>query len=192
MKRKKKVKHPVFPVRPEDQKLLEACQTLNYQRIMAAIQAGGDVNALDGSQKMAVIDVLTSVACVPEYRNDTAMQENVLKIITQLLALGAKPDGATCDDTPLHNFSWTLYDWNVCSELIRSGAKINRVLDERMTALDFVAEEIMFLEITDEENRAADLTKLEHLYTQMVRHGALHYNELQEKHEKYYEKTKKI
>ena len=192
MKRKKKVKYPVFPVRPEDQKLLDACQTLNYQRIMAAIQAGGDVNALDSSQKMAVIDVLTRVACVPEYRNDTAMQENVLKIITQLLALGAKPDGATCDDTPLHNFSWTLYDWNVCSELIRSGAKINRVLDERMTALDFVAEEIMFLEITDEKDRSGDLAKLENLYTQMVRHGALHYNELQEKHEKYYEKTKKI
>ena len=192
MKRKKKVKYPVFPVRPEDQKLLDACRTLNYQRIMAAIQAGGDVNALDSSQKMAVIDVLTRVACVPEYRNDTAMQENVLKIITQLLALGAKEDGATCDDTPLHNFSWTLYDWNVCSELIRSGAKINRVLDERMTALDFVAEEIMFLEITDEKDRSGDLAKLENLYTQMVRHGALHYNELQEKHEKYYEKTKKI
>ena len=192
MKRKKKFKQPLFPVRPEDQKLFDACQTLNYQRIMAAIQAGGDVNALNSRHELAVIDVLADAAGVPEYRNDAVMQKNVLKIITQLLTLGAKPDGATCDDTPLHKFSWTLYDWSVCSELIRSGAKINRVLNERMTALDFVAEEIMFLETTDEEDRAADLTKLENLYTQMVRHGALHYNELQEKHEKYYEKTKKI
>ena len=192
MKRKKKIKQPLFPVRPEDQKLLDACRTLNYQRIMAAIQGGGDVNALNSRHELAVIDVLADAACVPDYRSDTAMQKNVLKIITQLLILGAKPDGATCDDTPLHKFSWTLYDWNVCSELIRSGAKINRVLDDRMTALDFVAEEIMFLEATDEENRAADLAKLENLYTQMVRHGALHHNELKEKREKYYEKTKKI
>ena len=45
MAKKKKVKQPFYPVRPEDQKLLDACRTLSYQRIMAAIQAGGDVNA---------------------------------------------------------------------------------------------------------------------------------------------------
>ena len=187
MAKKKKIKPPVYPVRPEDQKLLDACRTLNYQRIMAAIQAGGDVNALDNEHKMAVIDVLTDSACVPEYRSNTAMQENILKIITQLLALGAKPDGTTYDNTPLHVFSWQLYDWNVCRELIRAGAKINRILDERGTILDYVIDEIQFLEITDEENREADLEKLENLYTQMVRHGALHYSELKEKQEKNYD-----
>ena len=180
MAKKKKIP-PVYPVRPEDQKLFDACRTLNYQRIMAAIQAGGDVNALDNEHKMAVIDVLTDSACVPEYRSNAAMLENILEIITQLLALVAKPDGATCDNTPLHNFSWILYDWNVCSKLLKSGAKINRILDERGTALDYVNDEIQFLEITDEENRASDLAKLEYLYTQMVRHGALHYSELKSK-----------
>lgn len=187
MKRKKKIKPPMFPVRPEDQKLLDACRTLNYQRIMAAIQAGGDINALDSKHEMSVIDVLTDAVYIQEYRNDTAMQKNVLKIITQLLAMGTNPDGTTYDNTPLHVFSWQLYDWNVCRELIRAGAKINRILDERGTILDYVADEIQFLAITDEENREADLEKLENLYTQMVRHGALHYSELKEKQEKNYD-----
>ena len=39
MAKKKKVKQPFYPVRPEDQKLLDACRTLSYQRIMAAIRA---------------------------------------------------------------------------------------------------------------------------------------------------------
>ena len=185
MKKKKKIRVPIFPVRPEDQKLFDACRTLNYQRIMTAIQAGGDVNALNSKHEMAVIDILTDAACIEEYRNDAAMQKNVLKIITQLLALGADPDGATCEDTPLHIFSWQLYDWDVCRELIRGGAKINRVLDERGTVLDYVNDEIQFLEITDEKNRAADLDKLEHLYKQLVRHGAMHYGELEQKKEQY-------
>ena len=41
MAKKKKVKQPFYPVRPEDQKLLDACRTLSYQRIMAAIRAKG-------------------------------------------------------------------------------------------------------------------------------------------------------
>ena len=109
----------------------------------------------------------------------------MLKIITQLLALGAKPDGATCDDTPLHIFSWVLYDWNVCSKLIKAGAHINRVLDEEETALDYIAEEIQFLENSDEENRIADFGKLKHLYEQMVRHGALHYEDLMQRKAQY-------
>ena len=39
MAKKKKVKQPFYPERPEDQKLLDACRTLSYQRIMAAIRA---------------------------------------------------------------------------------------------------------------------------------------------------------
>ena len=187
MAKKKKVKQPFYPVRPEDQKLLDACRTLSYQRIMAAIQAGGDVNALDKKHECAVIDILANAAAwiQDQYRNDVAMQENVLKIITQLLALGAKPDGVTCDDTPLHIFSWVLYDWNVCSKLIKAGAHINRVLDEEETALDYIAEEIQFLENSDEENRTADFGKLKHLYEQMVRHGALHYEDLVQKKAQY-------
>ena len=104
-----------------------------------------------------------------------------------LLSLGADPDGATKDDTPLHFFSWQLYDWDICSELIRSGAKIHRILYGDHTALDYVSEEIMFLEICDDnekENRQKNLKKLDHLYNQMIRHGALHYSELKEKLEK--------
>lgn len=62
MAKKKKVKQPFYPVRPEDQKLLDACRTLSYQRIMAAIQAGGDVNALDEKHEYAVIDIIAKYA----------------------------------------------------------------------------------------------------------------------------------
>ena len=178
MKKKK------IQVRPIDGQLHAACQKLNAEGIIEAVQSGADINAPD-ENGYAPLDIVSRVADdwqTGDYRHDPVLQKKVQNIVDILIGYGANPDGATGEYLPLEVFALRGCDPHVCSKLARAGATLNAVSDED-TILDSVNNAINGIINVDIDEDPAVLDRLNKIYDTLVRRGAKHFDELNERTE---------
>ena len=177
--KKKKVQ-----IRPVDEQLHIACQKLNAEGIVKAVQSGADVNAPDADGYSPLDIVSDAFDGWANYRHDPDLQKKVQKVVDVLIGYGANPDGLTGEGLPLMTFAWSCGDKHICSKLARAGANLNLVSDDS-TVLDLVVQESIYLGIRLREGnpdvKPEDIERMEIVAESLEQWGAKTSDELTEK-----------
>ena len=178
MKKKK------IQIRPIDEQLHAACQKLNADGIIKAIQSGADINAPDADGYSPLDIASDAFDGWANYRHDPDLQKKVQKVVDVLIGYGANPDGLTGECMPLKTFAWSCGDRHICSKLARAGANLNMNFDGS-TVLDLVVMESIWLDVELREGnpdvKPEDIERMEIVAESLERWGAKTSNELTEK-----------
>ena len=170
-------------VRDIDGQLHIACQKLNADGIIKAVQNGADVNAPDADGYSSLDIVSDAFDGWANYRHDPDLQKKVQKVVDVLIGYGANPDGLTGEGLPLKTFAWSCGDKHICSKLARAGANLNMLSDDS-TVLDLVVQESIYLDIQLREGnpdvKPEDIERMEIVAESLERWGAKTSNELNE------------
>ena len=182
--RRPTVKKKKVQIRPVDEQLHIACQKLNAEGIIKAVQSGADVNAPDADGYSPLDIVSDAFDGWANYRHDPDLQKKVQKVVDVLIGYGANPDGLTGECMPLKTFAWSCGDKHICSKLARAGANLNMDFDGT-TILDLVVLESIHLDIQlrdgNPDVKPEDIERMEIVAESLERWGAKTSDELTEK-----------
>ena len=165
-------------------RLLRACAKLNLPGIRQALAEGADVKAVDRVGR-TVLEIVTENAFREHDRYDDCVDERTPDVVRILLENGAAPDGSADDTTPLETFVHRSYP--VSKLLVEHGAKVNFVADGE-AIIDHVLDEIA---IYGDDTPVGIFRGYAKTLDLLVKHGAMTYEELQEKRNRLRKKQKK-
>ena len=140
-KRKKPI---VIPVREIDQKLIDGCCEIDFEKVQAALAEGANPNVVDRTGKHLIwhaTDYFMTYQSKEEREKNRAERRTAQDILSLVLSLGADPDGGlTPSDihqlTPLIEVCNQL-EVRIAKLLLKYGADVNHI-DDEWTWLDRV------------------------------------------------------
>ena len=140
-KRKKPI---VIPVREIDQKLIDGCCEIDFEKVQAALAEGANPNVVDRTGKHLIwhaTDYFMTYQSKEEREKNREERRTAQDILSLVLSLGADPDGGLTpsdihQSTPLIEVCNQL-EVRIAKLLLKYGADVNHI-DDEWTWLDRV------------------------------------------------------
>ena len=140
----KKKKSIVIPVREIDQKLIDGCCEIDFEKVQAALAEGANPNVVDHTGKHLIwhaTDYFMAYQSQEERKKNKAERQTAQDILSLVLSFGADPDGGISpsdihQSTPLMEVC-AMLEVRIAKLLLKYGADVNHIDDER-TWLDRV------------------------------------------------------